>query len=158
MPRFASFAGFFVSAWSVSLKSPMTAFKGQTENARHFLQPTANAMGHRVIFLPSFRGTTRFPHRVGAFNQSLAHCRSRHRQFRLVAHARFIMLGVLKGSLRFNDGNGSIPLKKPADVTFPLKIDGRRSRNPPAIVDYARPARLILLDDISQARARFSTE
>jgi hypothetical protein len=31
----------------------MTPFKGQTENAGHFLQPTARAIGHNVIwFLP----------------------------------------------------------------------------------------------------------
>ena len=29
----------------------MTPFKGQTENAGHFLQPTTNAMGHKVIAL-----------------------------------------------------------------------------------------------------------
>ncbi len=27
----------------------MTAFRGQTENAGHFLQPTTNAIGHMVI-------------------------------------------------------------------------------------------------------------
>ena len=27
----------------------MTAFRGQTENAGHFLQPTPNAIGHMVI-------------------------------------------------------------------------------------------------------------
>ncbi len=29
----------------------MTPFKGQTENAGHFLQPTTNAMEHKVIAL-----------------------------------------------------------------------------------------------------------
>ena len=29
----------------------MTPFKGQTENAGHFLQPTTNAIGHKVIAL-----------------------------------------------------------------------------------------------------------
>ena len=32
----------------------MTPFKGQTENAGHFLQPTAKAIGHNVMSLLPF--------------------------------------------------------------------------------------------------------
>ena len=40
---------------SGSLKSPIIPFKGQAENAGHFLHPTANATGHRVMRLPLLR-------------------------------------------------------------------------------------------------------
>ena len=38
------------------LKSPITPFKGQTENAGHFLQPTAIAIGQSVIWTSFSRG------------------------------------------------------------------------------------------------------
>ena len=34
-------------------RSPMTVFRGQTENAGHFAQPTASAMGQSVMTAPS---------------------------------------------------------------------------------------------------------
>lgn len=49
----------------------MTVFKGHTENAGHFLQPTTMAIGHKVtaILLPSL-----FEHRAGRDVALKRHC------------------------------------------------------------------------------------
>src|SRR6266850_3734544 len=58
----------------------MTLFRGQTVSAGHFLQPTAKAIGHRVISLPPLLSVwVGNPHRV--FNAVLIDLNRLHLPF-----------------------------------------------------------------------------